>query len=49
MTARDYFRTMLRQRRAFPIGSPDWAYRTRAARSYLNIIRGLPMPQGGKQ
>lgn len=42
MTARQNFRRMLSERRRFLTGSPDWNYRTRAARTYLNILRGVP-------
>ena len=46
MTPVDWFRAMLSERRAYPKNSPDWAYRTRAARQYLNVIRGLPIKHG---
>ena len=42
---RTHFRQMLRERRAFPVGSPDWEYRTRAAMKYLWIMRGVPNNQ----
>ena len=35
-------RKMLKERRAFPIGSPDWQWRTDAARKYVWLIRGIP-------
>lgn len=42
MTTHEYLREILRQRRAYPKGSPDWNYRTRAARKYVWIMRGVP-------
>ena len=42
MLARSEFRRMLVERRAFPANSPDYTYRTRAAKMLLNIIRGIP-------
>lgn len=41
MTIRDHFRAALRDRRAFPRDSLDWQYRTRAARKYLLMLRGV--------
>jgi hypothetical protein len=46
---RHLFRRMLRERRAFPPGSPDWNYRTRAARTYLDILRRVPTTEWRKQ
>ncbi len=43
MRARSEFRRMLAERRAFPVGSPDYNYRTRAARQLLWMIRGVPV------
>ena len=40
--ARSEFHRMLAERRAYPVGSPDWNYRTRAAHMLLNVIRGVP-------
>ena len=45
-STRNWFRAMITERRAYPKGSPDWEWRTRAARQYLNIIRGLPIKAG---
>jgi hypothetical protein len=42
MTTRDYLRQMLTERQGFPKGSPDFNYRTRAARNYVWIIKGVP-------
>lgn len=33
------FRKMLRDRRAWPKGSDEWDWRTRAARQYLEIMQ----------
>lgn len=46
--ARSEFRRMLNERRAYPVGSPDWNYRTRAARMLLNMIRNVPASEWGK-
>jgi len=43
--ARDLFIAMVRERRTFARGTPDHEYRTRAARLYLNIIRGVPVSE----
>jgi hypothetical protein len=32
----------LKERRPFPVGSPDWQYRTRAAWTMLQIAMGKP-------
>lgn len=45
MTARKLLRVMLAERRMFPKHSADWAYRTRAARTYIRLIRGIPTTQ----
>ena len=45
MTTREHFRAMMRERRAFAPGSVDHAYRSRAARKLLNLIRGIPVDQ----
>lgn len=42
MTTREWFRLMLRERRAFPMDSPEWEWRTAAARKYLYLMRGVP-------
>lgn len=42
---RTHFRQMLRERRAYKVGSPDWEYRTRAAMKYLWMMRGVPNNQ----
>lgn len=39
MTARTWFHRMMAERRQFERGSPEWAYRTRAARQFLEILR----------
>jgi hypothetical protein len=41
------FRQLMCERRAFPKGSPDHAYRTRAARHMIFIHRGVPASQWG--
>lgn len=42
----DHFRSLALQtliaRRPFNVGSPDWAYRTRAAWTYLQMAMGVP-------
>lgn len=43
MTARDHFRATMAERRAFPRGTLDHEYRTRAARKLLWIARGVPV------
>lgn len=43
MTTREWFRLMLRERRAFPRDSLDWEWRTAAARKYLYLMRGIPV------
>jgi len=45
MTAREHFREMMRERRDWPRGSLDWNYRTRAARKYLWLHRGVPVQE----
>lgn len=47
MTARQNLRLMLHERRMFPRGSLDWQWRTRAARKYLAIIRGISTIEWG--
>ena len=42
MTARALFRRMLAERREYPRGSAEWTWRTRAAVTYLRIVRGIP-------
>lgn len=42
MTAIDFARDLLTERNSFPIGSPDWLYRTRAAWRLDQIGRGVP-------
>lgn len=42
MTTADHFLSMMRQRRAFPRGSLEWEWRTRAARTYARIMMGIP-------
>ena len=45
MTAREWFRLMLRERRAFPMDSLDYEWRTAAARKYLWLMRGIPVKE----
>lgn len=42
MSARDLFKTTLRERRRFARGTPDHEYLTRTARKYLWLLRGVP-------
>lgn len=37
------FRQLMRERRAFPVGTPDHEYRTRAARKIVWLMRGVPV------
>lgn len=37
------FHRLMRERRMFAAGSPDHAYRTRAARNLLRLMRGVPV------
>ena len=45
MTTKDEFHRIMRDRRAWPKGSADHEYRSRAARKLLNLIRGIPVDQ----
>jgi hypothetical protein len=50
MTTRETFRALMTERRAWPKGSADHDYRTRAARKLVWIMRGLsPAQWGGMQ
>jgi hypothetical protein len=42
MTTRDHFRALMADRRAWPKGSADHEYRSRAARRLVWIIRKVP-------
>lgn len=42
MTTRDHFRSLMAERRHFPRGSVEWAWRTRAARKLAWITLGIP-------
>lgn len=42
MTAREIAQRLLNERAAFPVGSPDWEYRTRAAWKLIWLMRGVP-------
>lgn len=42
MTAQSAFRAVMAERRCFPRGSADHLYRTRAARTLVLIMRGIP-------
>jgi len=41
-TARDRLREVLEDRRQFRKGSAEWKYLTRAAVTYLRLVRGIP-------
>ncbi len=43
MTASQLRRIMLIERACFPKHSPDWAWRTKAARTYTRLILGIPV------
>lgn len=45
MTMRQHFRQLMHERRDWPRGSAEWEWRTRAARKYLWIHRGVPANQ----
>lgn len=49
MTTREVFRQVMKERRQWPNGSGDWAYRTRAARRLAWIIRGIPTTEWGSR
>ncbi len=42
MTTHDTFRCLMAERRAWPRGSADHEYRSRAARQLVWIMRGVP-------
>jgi hypothetical protein len=42
MTARSYFLAIMAERRCFARGTADHAWRTRAARTYLALMRKVP-------
>lgn len=42
MTTRQHFRSLMAERRMFPRGSADHAYRTRAGRKLVWLMRGVP-------
>lgn len=48
MTAREHLRQCLSERRAYPKGSLDWQYLTRAGRKYVWTIRGIPTTEWSK-
>lgn len=39
---RGIFRSLMRERRAWPVGSDEYDWRTRACRKYVWTIRGIP-------
>jgi len=42
MTARDYFKELMAERRMFRRGTAEHNWRTRAARKYVWLMRGIP-------
>lgn len=42
MNAKTLFRQIMRERRLYDRASAEWAWRTRAARKYVWIIRDVP-------
>jgi hypothetical protein len=48
MNFRQSLRRMLHERPAFDRGSMDWEWRTRAARKYVAILRGVPANEWSK-
>lgn len=49
MSAKALFHRMMAERRAFPRGSLDHEYRTRAARQYVWMMRRVPVREWPKQ
>jgi len=45
MTTRDRFRALMAERRRYPRGSCEWAWRTRAARKLAWLALGVPTTQ----
>ena len=45
MTTKSAFLALMRERKAFPAGSGDHEYRTRAARKLVWIMRGIPVAE----
>lgn len=43
VTAKDHFRRIMAERRRFPRGTPDHAYRSNAARKIIWMMRGKPV------
>ncbi|WP_210402370.1 hypothetical protein [Thioclava sp. DLFJ4-1] len=43
MSPRDHALQMIRERRAYPVGSSDWEWRTSAARKYIWMSFGIPV------
>ena len=48
MPCKDEFRRLMVERKAFPPGSPDHEYRTRAARKLVWMMRGVPVTEWRK-
>ena len=42
MTTKEHFRQIMRERRYYKRGTPEHDWRTRAARKFVWIIRGVP-------
>lgn len=42
MNARENFLSLMAERRAFPRGTPEHEYRSRAARKLVWLMRGVP-------
>lgn len=45
MECKAEFRRLIAERKAFPVGSPDHEYRTRAARKLVWVMRGVPVAE----
>lgn len=45
MTARTEFHAIMAERRQWKPGSPDWEYRSRAARKLVWLIKGIATDQ----
>ena len=43
MNAKANFHQMMCERRMYPRGSQEWNWRTRSARKYVWLMRGVPV------
>ena len=47
MTPHEHFRALMRERREYKPGTPEHSWRTRAARKFVWLMRGVPTEQWG--